>query len=141
MMLEFLESVTERKSELTLILSQLDRSGFEQPGPGLWPANTCGVSYWLAKNPREFRQLRLAAGMGDKPTPATSILVQTVCTKFLELPGGALDKARSREARPSDRDHGLEARCAVHGFLFLPFFLIFLSICIVFPIFLCCFAN
>ena len=102
MMLEFLESVTERKSELTLILSQLDRSGFEQPGPGLSPPNTCGVSYWLAKNPREFTQVRLAAGMGDKATPATSILVQTVCTKFLDLPGGALDKALSRETRPSD---------------------------------------
>ena len=141
MMLEFLESLTERKSELSLTLGQLDRSGFEQPGAALSPPNICGVSYWLAKNPREFRQLRLAAGMGDKATPATSILVQTVCTKFLELPGGALDKARSREARPSDGDRELEARCAVQGFVFSPFFLIFLSICIVFPIFLRCFAN
>ena len=62
-------------------------------------------------------------------------------SKFLELPGGALDKARSREARPSDGDRELEARCAVHGFLFLQFFALFLTICIVFPIFLCCFAN
>ena len=140
-MLEFLESLTERKSELSLTLGQLDRSGFEQPGAALSPPNICGVSYWLAKNPREFRQLRLAAGMGDKATTATSILAQTVCSKFLALPGGARDKARSREARLSDGDREFEARCAVHGFLFLPFFLIFLSICIVFPIFLCCFGN
>ena len=79
--------------------------------------------------------------MSDKATPATSILVETVCTKFLELPGGALDKARSREARSSDGARELEARCAVHGFLFLQFFALFLTICIVFPIFLCCFAN
>ena len=38
-MLEFLESITERKSELSLTLGQLDRSGFEQPGPGLYPAD------------------------------------------------------------------------------------------------------
>ena len=79
--------------------------------------------------------------MSDKATPATSILVQTVCTKFLELPGGALDKARSREARSPDGARELEARCAVHGFLFLQIFALLLSICIVFLIVLCCFAN
>ena len=31
----------------------------------------------------------MAAGMGDKAQPVTSILVQTVCTNFFELPGGA----------------------------------------------------
>ena len=44
-MLEFLETVTLRKSELSLALGQLDRSGFEQPGPGLLPANTCCAIY------------------------------------------------------------------------------------------------
>ena len=100
-MLEFLESVTERKSELSLPLGQLDRSGFEQPGPGLSPANTCCVNYWPAKYPREFRQLRWAVGMGDKATPATSVLVQTVCAKFLELPGGLKRRAGAKPAHPT----------------------------------------
>ena len=78
---EFLQSVTERKSELWLTVGQLDRSAFEQPGPGLSPANTCGVSYWLAKDPREFRQLRWAVGMGDNSPGDIQFLISDDVTK------------------------------------------------------------
>ncbi|MCG8489638.1 MAG: PAS domain-containing protein [Chromatiales bacterium] len=47
--------------------------------------HTCGVSYWLANHPREFQQLRWAAGICDEAQPATSILVQTVCTIVLRV--------------------------------------------------------
>ena len=98
---------------------------------------TCGFSSWLAINPMKFQQLQWAAKMGDKTQPPTSIVVQTVCTKFFELPNA--DKARCRKARPSERGRELEAWCAVQGLLFsnlfnnlygyIYFFSCFLSFC------------
>ena len=87
----------------------------------------------------KFQQLRWAAGMGDKTQPPTSIVVKTVCTNFLEWPGGHSDKARCRKSCPLDRGRELEARFPVQWFFLYSFYrfvwlsfisqVVFLSFC------------
>ena len=90
--------------------------------------HTCGVSYWLANHPREFQQLRWAAGMGDEAQPATSILVQTLCTKVLRVARWR-SRIRRAAAKVTHPTGAASSRLGVplKGF----FFLIFVSICMV----------
>ena len=88
--------------------------------------HTCGVSYWLANHPREFQQLRWAAGMGDEAQPATSILVQTLCTKVLRVSRWR-SRIRRAAAKVSHPTGAASSRLGVPSKGF--FFLIFVSIC------------
>ena len=88
--------------------------------------HTCGVSYWLANHPREFQQLRWAAGMGDEAQPATSILVQTLCTKVLRVSRWR-SRIRRAAAKVTHPTGAASSRLGVPSKGF--FFLIFVSIC------------
>ena len=90
--------------------------------------HTCGVSYWLANHPREFQQLRWAAGMGDEAQPATSILVQTLCTKVLRVARWR-SRIRRAAAKVTHPTGAASSRLGVPSKGF--FFLIFVSICMV----------
>ena len=90
--------------------------------------HTCGVSYWLANHPREFQQLRWAAGMGDGAQPAASILVQTVCTKVLRVARWR-SRIRRAAAKVSHPTGAASSRLGVPSKGF--FFLILVSICMV----------
>ena len=99
--------------------------------------HTCGVSYWLANHPREFQQLRWAAGMGDEAQPATSILVQTLCTKVLRVARWR-SRIRRAAAKVTHPTGAASSRLGVPSKGF--FFLIFVSICMVMFILLVVFS-
>ena len=90
--------------------------------------HTCGVSYWLANHPREFQQLRWAAGMGDEAQPATSILVQTLCTIVLRVARWR-SRIRRAAAKVTHPTGAASSRLGVPSKGF--FFLIFVSTCMV----------